>query len=677
MRRVIMIVAALLFAGQALAREVVNINRNWRFFSNIERRTSDGAQTVNLPHTWNNDALSGKEDYFRGLGNYMKDIAVPQAWQNKRVFIRFGGAGTVANLFINGRHVGEHRGGYTAFTFEITNFLKYGESNTFWVIVNNSSQLDVLPTAGDINIYGGLYRDVELIVADASMISVRDNGSDGVCLVQRAVSQEKAEVDAKVKIDGLPDRTLTVNLAVTTPRQDTVLRRSVRYKVPGSGQGTVVIPFDIERPILWDGMENPYLYDVKVEVADGDVSSDRITIPMGLRYFSVDPRQGFMLNGRPYRIHGVISYEDRAGAGNAVTGYQMKEDLDIIAEMGANAIRTAAYPHNRTFYEECDRRGFLVWCDLPFIGPAYMTDMAYIDTPGFKANGRQQLTEMIRQRCNNASIFAWGIFSRLNERGDSPVQYVRDLNRLAREEDPTRMTVATSNADGPINFVTDLVVWDHGFGWIEGQPSDVRLWGDNLRANWSNLRSGISYGAGASIYHQSDSLYRPSFMGNWHPERWQTHLHEQYFSYVDTTPWLWGWFVRNMFDYGAAARTWGEGTGTEDSGLVTFDRKYRKDAYYFYKANWNRSDPFVYIAERRWDKRSQGGQKIRVYSNQSEVELFVNGMSQGTRTGVNATFEWDNVPLREGSNSVEARAAGSTDNINIDIAVDVLNHKIN
>ncbi len=674
MKRLILIIIAILFIGQSYAREIININRDWQFFTNISK-SSDNAKNVNLPHTWNKDALSGKQDYFRGVGNYQKHINIPLQWRNKRVFIRFQGAGTVTDLIVNGRYVGEHRGGYTAFTFEVTSFLKYGEDNMFWVIVNNAPQMDVLPTAGDINIYGGLYRDVELIVTEPSHISVRDYSSDGVYLTQRNVTQEKAEVDALVKIDGLANRNLTVNLSVITPRKDTILRQSARFRVPASGQGEVKMPFIIETPNLWNGTKNPYLYDVAVEIMDDTLLCDGVNIPMGLRYFTMDSHNGFYLNGEPYPLKGVVAYEDRAGVGLALTPYQIKEDLDLITEMGANAVRAAAYPHNKAFYEECDRRGILVWSDMPFIGPAYITDRAYIDTENFRENGRNQLVEMIRQRYNNPSVLTWGLFSNLTLVGDNPTGYIMELNNLAGEEDPKRVCVASSNQDGDINFITDLIAWTHSFGWTEGQPSDIKVWIDSFKANWSQLRSGIIYGAGGNIYHQDDSLYRPVYYGNWHPERWQTYFHEQYYANLVNEPMFWGKFVANMFDYGSAARPWGNDDGVNDMGLVTFDRKYRKDAFYFYKANWNEVEPFVYIAERRWDDRTHKEQKLRVFSNEGEAELIVNGVSLGKKTGINGTYEWDAV-LNDGDNLIEARTATSTDNIIITVHNDNINHNI-
>ena len=268
---------------------------------------------------------------------------------------------------------------------------------------------------------------------------------------------------------------------------------------------------------------------------------------------------------------------------------------------------------------------------------------------------------MIFQQFNHPSVVFWGIFSDQDPRGDDPTDYIKGLNAMAMQEDPSRMTTATSNQDGPINFVTDLIVWDLPFGWKEGMPGDLKIWLEQLQKKWGSLCSGITYGAGASIYHQEDSLYRPNYLGNWHPERWQTSLHEQYFPLVDASPFLWGWFVANMFDYGAAGRDWGEGTGIDDRGLVTFDRKYRKDAFYFYKANWNKAEPMVYIAQKRWTPRVKTTQTIRVYSNAPEVELLVNGASLGRKTGANGVFLWENVELRRGVNALEARSDTSID----------------
>ena len=660
MKRGGIVLVLLLAFVQLPAKETININRDWRFFSSSEG-SSDRAQNVNLPHTWNNDALSGKEDYFRGVGNYMKDIQVPLEWRNKRVFIRFEGAGTVTDLIVNGRYVGEHRGGFASFAFELTSYLRHGESNQLWVIVNNAPRLDVMPTAGDNNVYGGIYRNVELIVAEPSHIAVSHWASDGIYVHQKSVTREKAELETVVRIDGLPGRTLNIDLAVLTQEGDTTAVQSTKYKVPEKGTGSVVLPVSILQPRLWNGTIDPYMYRVSVRLTDDGLPCDEASVPLGLRFFTVDPKEGFLLNGEPYRLRGVVYYEDRASYGIALNSYQIQEDIDMIAEMGANAVRAAAYPHNPEFYEECDRRGLIVWSDLPFVGPAFMTDKGYTGSEALKQNGREQLQEMLFQQFNHPSVVMWGIFSEQTPRGDDPTSYIGELNGLALQEDPSRMTVAASNQDGQINFVTDLIVWDHTFGWKEGQPSDIKVWIEHLRANWGSLCSGISYGAGASIHHQDDSLARPDYLGNWHPERWQTYLHEQYYPYVNESPFFWGWFVADMFDYGAAKRDWGEGNGVDDRGMVTFDRKYRKDAFYLYKANWNRNTPTVHIAEKRWNRRGKPIQTIRVYSNAEQVELSLNGVSLGSKTGTNGIFVWENVEMRKGDNTLEARSPETAD----------------
>lgn len=655
MVRVVICIIALMLGLQLGAREVIDIDNGWRFFYQYEG-SSDGAQVVNLPHMWSVDALNGKRDYFRGVGNYMKELQIPKSWEGKRIYIRFGGAGTVTNLIVNGRHVGEHRGGYGAFVFELTPYLRYGVSNSIWAQVSNAPQFDVLPTAGDMNIYGGIYRSVELIVTEQAHIAVDHYASSGVYVQQKSVLPDLAELEALVRVQGASGQMLKVDMSILTPEGDTVALQQSECKIPETQHTSVIIPVTLQNPVLWDGVDNPYMYTVRVRLSDASAVYDEVAVPLGLRFFTVDPKSGFMLNGRPYRLKGVNYYEDRDGVGLALQPFHVKEDLDLITEMGANAIRAAGYPHNPEFYAECDRRGIIVWSEIPFIGPAFMSDRGYIDSEAFRKNGEMQLYEMIFQQYNHPSVVMWGLFADQNTVSDDPTEFIRSLNAKAMQEDPSRLTVGLSNSDGSINFITDLVVWDHTFGWKEGLPSDLKVWINQLQKQWGSLCSGISYGAGASIYQQEDSLYRPDFKGRWHPERWQTYLHEQYFPMVNESPFFWGWFVSNMFDYGAATRTWGEGTGLDDRGLVTFDRKYRKDAFYFYKANWNSSEPMVYIAERRWNERSKPKQNIRIYSNAAEVELWVNGVSIGKKQGVNGIFLWENVELRKGVNNLEARA---------------------
>lgn len=670
MKRTIILITLLALglacSAAARQREVLNINRNWQFFA-ASATSSDGAQVVNLPHTWNRDALAGIGDYKRGAFNYLKKIDIPAAWRGKRVFLKCYGAGTTCRLLVNGRHAGEHRSPCTAFAFEITDFIQPGGRNDIWLIVDNSARLDVMPTAGDQNFYGGIFRDVELIVTDREMIALTDNGSDGVYVKQKNVTARKVEAEAEVKVSGAGDSNVAVHLAVTTPAGDTVAVRSAKVKLAGRVTSTATIPFTIDNPRLWNGTADPYMYDVNVQVMSGDRAGDMVKVRTGFRTVGAEPSGAFYLNGAKYPVRGVIVTQDRAGAGPAISADDVREDMAIIREMGANAVRVKGFVHHPEFYRLCDREGILVWSDFPLMGAAYLTDIDFVDTKPLRDNGTMQAAIIIRQQYNHPSVVMWGVFSDLVTRGDDPTDYVATLELAAKREDPSRLTVASSKGDGKINFITDLIVWNHHFGWREGYPSDIDVWRKQLHANWKDLRSGVSYEAGASIRQQSDSLQRPVFGGNWHPERWQTHVHEEYFRYLSLDSLFWGVFAGNMFDYGAARDTSGEGAGVNDHGLVTFDRHHRKDAFFLYKANWNTDDKFVHIAEKRWNVRRTPKQQIRAYTNCPEAELFVNGSSQGTAVPENGIATWRDITLQQGGNVIEVRSGDLTDNVTIEI----------
>lgn len=643
-------------AGTLSAREVININRNWQFSytSDLRSRT-----TVDVPHIWNYDAISTRMVYNRGLASYIKEFRAPSGWSNKRVYIRFYGVNSEANLFVNGNFVGEHKGGYTAFTFDITPYLKPGSVNNVWMRVSNAPQLDYMPISSDFNIYGGIYRDVELIVVDPAHFSLSELGSDGVRLQQVRVTDETARVEAQVKLTLPGNGNYTVTVDVKNPDTDSILvSNSGKVKID-KGIASVTVPVTIQDPRLWHGTLDPYQYDFQLTLKEGEKVHDALTIPMGLRYFSIDPEQGFMLNGRSYPIHGVTHYEDRGGGvGSAYRQRMFDEDFDLIREMGANAVRMTNYPHDPYFYELCDRHGVIVWSEIPFVSPEFGAENGFINKESFMKNGKTQLSEMIYQHYNHTSVFFWGIFSNLLTRGtDSPVEYVEELNRLAKTLDPDRITISSSNQDGPINFVTEAIGWSQYLGWREGQVSDLDIWLSQLTRNWKNLKSCIGeYGAGGSIFHQTDTLRRPDTRERLHPERWQTHYHEEFYPILQKYPNIWGSFLQSMFDFGEVSYRGGDTPGINDFGLVSYDRKEKKDAFYFYKANWNNVDGFVHIAEKRWDVRSHPVQTVTVYSNRSEVELFVNGESQGTKRGTYGVFRWERVRMSEGENSLEVYA---------------------
>jgi beta-galactosidase len=668
-RHIYTLFVLVLLAGGVSARGVYNINARWTFFTGNDTDTANSS-IIYLPHTWNSDATAGATAYYRGEGNYIKDVDIPAEWRGKRIFLRVGGAATVTDVIINGRHAGDHFGGNSAFTVEITDRLTFGASNKFWLIVNNSPRLDVLPTAGEENVYGGVFRGVELIVAEPLSVSPVSFGGDGVYITTTHLSPDRAEGVVELRLlesDSLPEGARAHIRFIDTDEQ-VVAQNSVIIANLTKGNTAISLPFSIKKPHLWQGVNDPYLYNVEVTLTARDnLTTDSLVVGTGLRTFGIDSNHKFTLNGAPYNLRGVIVHRDRLMVGTALTPFQIEEDVELIREMGANAVRVVGGQHNDYFYTLCDEAGLVVWNDMPFMGAAYPSDRDFVDTERFRTNGCGQLTEMIMQLYNHPCVAMWGLFSNVLTNGDNPIPYIKQLNELTHRLDPGRLTVGSSTQDGEINFVTDFIVFNQSFGWQHGMPADIIVWMEQLKRSWADLPAGLSYSAGGSIFHQSETLERPLVLSNHHPEGWQTWFHEEYLRNAVDAPQFWGVFVGNMFDSGAARRTWGDGKGTNDHGLVTFDRKDRKDAFYLYKANWNHTEPFVYITGKRLDTRSSRTQTVKVYSNQPEVELFVGNRSMGKRTGDHGIFTWEGVELRGGVNRLEARADGVTDRAALNI----------
>lgn len=633
------------------------LDKEWKFrFSHqVEKNTP---QPISLPHTWNaQDALAGKIDYKRGIGNYERTLHIRPEWKGKRLFLRFDGVNNVADVFLNGKNIGEHRGGYSAFIFEITDKVNYGADNRLWVRVNNAEQFDVLPLVGDFNFYGGIYRDVTLLVTEPACISPLDHASPGVYLTQKSVSHQEAQVDARIllssqKVNG----EVIVRLSVKDGNR--VVAESKKTVVLSDGESEVNLPVVVKKPHLWNGRQDPFCYQAEVTLEQNGRVTDRVAQPLGLRYYHIDPNEGFFLNGKHLTLQGVCRHQDRAEVGNALRRQHHEEDMDLMLEMGVNAIRLAHYQQDEYMYQLADRAGLLVWAEIPFVGPGGYADKGFIDLPALKENGRQQLVELIRQNYNHPSIVCWGLFNELKEEGDNPIPYIRELNQLAHQEDATRPTTSASNQGGGLNFLTDLIAWNRYDGWYGNTPRTLADFLDATHRKHPELRIGISeYGAGASIYHQQDTLKQPAPAGYWHPENWQTYYHIENWKIIHERPFVWGSFVWNMFDFGAAHRHEGDRPGINDKGLVTFDRKVRKDAYYFYKANWNHATPTLHLAGKRNTRRTKALQDFMVFTNQPQAELFVNGISIGKQQpDAYGVVCWKNVQLQPGNNSVEVRA---------------------
>ena len=664
MKKLPIVLAAWLAAFGADAQrhdQLLNDNWQFRFGHQVEKNT---VARVDLPHTWNaQDALSGRTDYKRGLGHYERRLFVPADWKGQRLYLRFEGANSIADLFVNGRHAGQHRGGYGAFVFEITDFVNYGKANTLRVSVNNAETLDVMPLVGDFNFYGGLYRDVHLVRTGPTCISLLDHGSSGIRLVQDSVSKDYAAIRALVALSNGSDTATQAEVLLRLldgDREVAAQRLTLTLPPDSSVEGS--LPVSLRRPHLWDGRRDPFRYRAEVSLWRNGHEVDRVEQPLGLRYYHIDPERGFFLNGRHLPLRGVCRHQDRSEVGNALRREHHDEDAAIMAEMGANAVRLAHYPQAEYFYDLMDRYGFIVWAEIPFVGPGGYSDEGFVNLPAFRQNGREQLVELIRQHYNHPSIVVWGLFNELSMRGDDPVPYIKELNDLAHREDPTRLTVAASNTDGALNFVTDAMAWNRYDGWYGGTPAGLGQWLDHMHTTHPDLRIAISeYGAGASLYHQQDTLVKTVATSFWHPENWQTHYHMANWREISARPFVWGSFIWNLFDFGAAHRHEGDRVGINDKGLVSFDRRTRKDAFYFYKANWNKEVPLLYLAERRCTRRTRPVQTFMAFTNQPEAELFVNGVSCGRAEADSlATVRWNGVRLRPGENEVRVVSGRGT-----------------
>ncbi len=648
----ILLLATTLTVG---ARETYPLNDGWQFFFKSEN-DSEHARIISLPHTWNNNPLAGK-DFVESVGIYLNELYIPADWESKRLFLRFQGAQSVANLFVNGYHIGEHRGGGTAFTFEITERMRLGTTNTVQVVVSNNYRSDVLPVSTDINLYGGLYREVELLVTDRTALSPLYYGSEGVLIYPSEVSDKAVKGEAELHLLTEAETDAMLRLDIRNAQNKVVFTRSQRIR--GLQEAPLRIPFGFEQPKLWSP-EEPNLYRVEVSLL-GRHADDTVCVTTGFRAVTVDAETGWLaINGTPRQLHGVVMHHDNA-MGGMPTRSDYEQDLHLVRELGATAVRSAVLPHARSFYELCDHEGMLVWVDTPMHRAPFLGDMAYFSTPMFEENAQQQLREIILQHINHPSVVMWGIYSRLIPRGDDLITLLRSLNTEAHRIDPSRLTVACSDQDGLINFITDLIVWHQEVGWQRGTTDDVALWRDQLRNNWGHLRSAISYGGEGFLGMRRLGIQR-SKGSEWVSERQQAQFHEEYCRQLAADSLFWGTWIENMFEYGSSRHPY----GLNGQGLVTLNRREKKDAYYLYRALWNKEQPTVHLVDRRYRLRSEERQSFTVYSSAEQPLLLINDDTVALHAYAPCQYRSDTV-LLQGSVQVRVSAGGFGDGVTLQI----------
>ncbi len=445
----------------------------------------------------------------------------------------------------------------------------------------------------------------------------------------------------------------TVFAADGTPVQTTEIRASLAAGAWGEARSRL----ELAHPHLWNAKADPYLYHVRTEVRVAGAVRDVVVLPLGLRFFSVDPDRGFSLNGHYLDLHGVCRHQDRPDQGWAISEAEERQDFDLVRELGATAIRQSHYQQSQCWDDLGDRHGIVMWAELAFVNDAK-------NDPEFFANAKEQLRELIRQNFQHPSICFWSIGNETFVRDpkvtppDTNDRLLGELAAVAREEDPSRLSTYASFADvkQPTAGHTDVIGFNHYFGWYHDQPEDFAPWLDRQHVLRPDLKIGMSeFGAGANVTHHEENPRKPAAGGQWHPEEWQAHFHEVYWQALAQRPWVWGKFIWCMFDFASDGRNEGGTPGRNDKGLVTYDRKTRKDAFFWYKANWS-DEPVLYITSRRFVARTQPVTTVKIYSNAATVELLVNGSSRGTQTGAKRIFEWPEVQLSAGENRLEARA---------------------
>ena len=651
-------------------RESVSLTDDWRFLkqdAGLDAAFS-GWESVTVPHTWN--ALDGQDGkkaetqyptgYYRGPAWYARTLEIPAAWNGKRVFIRFEAASLVADVYLNGEHLGQHRGGFAAFCYELTAQLKPGGKNELRVRVDNSYFEDVAPISGDFTIGGGIYRPVTLLATEAACVSPLDHATSGVYLTQKRVNEQEAEVEVETRLsNGLP---VAAPLTVRVELQDASGKRLQQVSSSVTVAPGAMVPVKqilaIKKPHLWSGRKDPYLHTVLVEVSmDGKVV-DQVAQPLGLRTVRIDQDRGFLLNGKPYDLHGVNRHQERKDKGWALSNSDHDEDHQLILDIGATALRLAHYEQSEYFVGLCDRSGLVVWEEVPLVNGVN-------GLKEFDETSHQQLEEMILQGYNHPSLAFWGLFNELNatwawadkKKSGPPEGLINSLQKLAKTIDPSRPTVAASwmTKEHPLHGIPDWIAYNIYPGWYWGVPSDFGKTADKASGNIGGKRIGISeYGAGANVVqHQEGALKQPKPEAAIHPEEWQAYAHEQYWASIKNNKNLWGTFVWAMFDFASDGREEGSTPGINDKGLVTQDRKVKKDAFFFYQANWS-NRPMAHVASCRMTPRKLDTTEVKVYSNCSGVELLVNGKSLGSSKPDDIhIFRWNGVQLQPGKNAIE------------------------
>lgn len=610
-------------------RTTTLLHTGWTFVKSAADASEAAAasgEAVTLPHTWNAvDGQDGGNDYYRGTCWYVRQLEKPDS--DGEVWLEFAGAAMTAEVYLNGEKLARHEGGYSTFRVNLTEHLK--EANTLAVSVDNSDNDRVYPQKADFTFYGGLYREVKLICVPKVHFDLSYCGAPGI-KVTPVVDLEKKSADVIVETWQVGEGDVLIAVAGQS-----------KTAAPVDGHAQAV--FSIENVRLWDGVDDPYLYIAQAALPSGDQVSARF----GCRKFEIDPQKDFLLNGRSYPLRGVSRHQDRKGAGNALTLEMHREDMAIVREIGANTLRLAHYQHAQEFYDLCDENGIVVWAEIPYIT---------MHMKNGRVNTLSQMEELVAQCYNHPSIAVWGLSNEITAASavdEDLLENHKLLNELCHKMDKTRPTTMADvfmlETDSPILEIPDVNSYNLYFGWYLGELEQNDEFFDEYHNKYPDRCIGFSeYGADANPQYQSASPEKGDYT-----ESYQALYHEHILKMIEERPWLWATHVWNLFDFAADGRDEGGKHGENQKGLVTFDRKLKKDAFYLYKAAWNKTEPFVHLCGSRYVDRAEDVTEIKVYSNQPEVSLYVDGRLTASQEGRTVFRFW--VPIT-GEHSIEARA---------------------
>ena len=635
-------------------RNVININRGWRFIredAGLPTTLPTDWQMVDLPHTWNAiDGHDGNGSYYRGRCWYARSFETPkQPLSGGRVFVEVLAAGQQAAVYVNGEQVIYHEGGYSTFRADITDLCRADGENLLVIACDNSEKSSVYPQMADFTFYGGLYRGVNLISVPDAHFDLEYFGGPGLQITPAPTDCGGATFALESWIKGA-DENFTVQYAIHDAAENEVASATRPADCPGV---TLFVP-DATR---WD-IDTPYLYTVTARLVRRNEVYDEVSARAGVRSFACDPAEGFSINGVNTPLRGVSRHQDRLYKGNALTREDHYEDARLIKELGANTIRLAHYQHSQDFYDACDELGFVVWAEIPFIS-SMNTD------PAAHQNCISQMTELIVQNYNHPSICFWGVSNEIliGAISQQLIDNHKELVALCKRLDPTRLTtiahVSMTPVDSPMHDLTDVISYNHYFGWYGGRMEDNGPWLDDFHRRHPDKCLGVSeYGCeGIITYHGPKPACKD------YSEEYQALYHEHMARVLNDRPWLWSSHVWNMFDFGCAARDEGGVAGRNNKGLMTMDRKIKKDSYFIYQAYWTKK-PMVHVCGKRYAQRAGETTQIRVYSNQPTVTLYVNGKPVGTQSA-DKVFVFD-VALQMGANIVVAAAGDVKDSATLE-----------